>query len=489
MKTDECRGLAARSALAVSPRCFRQIRLVAAAACACCLLPLSHPRSLPAQEPSGPAVAAALENLLVDAIARSEKSVVAIARVDNDDAAQGQLKAIIPSDPSYVPDGYGTGVIVGRDGLILTYYHVLGLKSRHFVTTCERKTYPAHIKAADPRSDLAVLEIEASNLSPIPLGDAATVKKGQIVVALGNPYAIASDGQASASWGIVSNLGRKVGPRGDDEAAARDDHLYHHGSLIQTDAKLNLGTSGGALLNLKGEMIGLTTSLAATPGYEQAAGYAMPVDDMFRRVVDTLKEGREVEYGYLGVLPENVEGARGARIEHVESGSPAERSGVKKDDVVTQINGQPIFDKDGLMLQVGRLPVEATVQLTVLRNGEKLPIRVELSKFPVRGTKVVTRQAPSWRGLRVDYASALPPRPFMQPDPDGCVVVTEIEPGSPAADGQLQVGMYINRVDSVQVRTPREFRAAVANKTGDVSLRLWTLVDPPETRTVKPKAG
>ena len=433
-----------------------------------------------------------MENLLVDAIARSEKSVVAIARVDGDDSAQGQLKAANPGDPGYVPDGYGTGVVVGRDGLILTYYHVLGLKSRHFVTTTERKTYSAHIKAADPRSDLAVLEIDASNLSPIPLGDAATVKKGQIVVALGNPYAIASDGQASASWGIVSNLGRRVGVRADDDSPPRDDHLYHHGSLIQTDAKLNLGTSGGALLNLKGEMIGLTTSLAATPGYEQAAGYAVPVDETFRRVVETLKEGREVEYGFLGVVPENVDGARGARIARVEFGSPAERFGVKEGDVVTQVNGQPVFDKDGLMLLVGRLPVEASVQLTVLRDDEKLPIRVELSKYPVRGTKVVTRQAPGWRGLRVDYASSLAAdqrRPFGSPDPDGCVVVSEVEPGSPAAAGQLQVGMFISRVDNAPVRTPREFRAAVANKTGDVALRLWPVADQPDIRTIKPKAG
>src|SRR5207342_2000310 len=105
----------------------------------------------------------------------------------------------------------------------------------------------------------------------------------------GNPYAIARDGQVSASWGIVANLSRKAGPIPDETSPAgvRNTSLHHYGTLIQTDAKLNLGTSGGALLNLKGEMVGLTTSLAAAVGYEQAAGFALPVDDAFRRAVET----------------------------------------------------------------------------------------------------------------------------------------------------------------------------------------------------------
>ncbi len=470
--------------------------------------------ALNAEEPSGLQAAAAIESALESAIARSEKSVVAIARVDPD-AAGGNRKVEIgqgpfgkiqqthetpaAGDPDFVPDQFATGVVIDRRGLILTFYHVLGLKSQHFVTTSDRKTYAARIKAADPRSDLAVLEIEATNLTPITLGDATTLKKGQIVVALGNPYAIARDGSASASWGIVANLERKAPAHPDPAGGPPKDKLYQFGSLIQTDAKLNLGTSGGALVNLKGEMVGLTTSLAATAGYETAAGYAVSVDETFRRVIDRLKEGREVEYGFLGVYPMNLadyelrQGLHGARVASVEAASPAERYGLRPGDVVTHVAGRPIFDRDELFLQVGRLPVEAQVELTVLRENETQNIRVTLAKFPVRGEKVITAPQPSWRGLRVDYATALPidvPRPATaRIDPDGCVTVIEVEKDSPAAAAGLQVGMYISQVGTTPVHSPRDFQAAVAGSSGDVSLRLSTSSDGPDIRVVKAKTA
>ena len=146
-----------------------------------------------------------------------------------------------------------------------------------------------------------------TNLQPITFGDAATLKKGQIVIALGNPYAIARDGQPSASWGIISNLQRQApSPRDGTRPSDGRETLHHFGTLIQTDARLELGTSGGALVNLKGEMIGLTTSLAALSGYERPGGFAIPVDDDFRRALETLKTGRLPDYGFLGVAPRTL---------------------------------------------------------------------------------------------------------------------------------------------------------------------------------------
>ena len=192
----------------------------------------------------------AMQDGLVAAVARAETSVVAIARVDeaaNAAGTTGLNPRLDPDSPDFLPDHFGTGVVIDKRGLILTAAHVVNPKSQHWVTTTAKKRYRARIKALDPRSDLAVLEIDARDLTPITLGDASQLKKGQFAIALGNPYAIARDGSPSAALGIVANIGRRVPVESSPTGGGRD-KLYHYAMLIQTDAKLNLGTSGGPLL-------------------------------------------------------------------------------------------------------------------------------------------------------------------------------------------------------------------------------------------------
>ncbi len=462
-----------------------------------------------ADEPSGLALAVSIEASLVDAIATGEKSLVAIARVRHVD--RDELGAIEvrpdplgrlqlgggtprPGEQDFIPNEYGAGVVVDKRGLILTNYHVLGEDSDFFVTTADRRTYPARVVAADPRSDLAVLSIEAHDLVPMKFGDGAAVKKGQIVIALGNPYAIARDGQVSASWGIISNISRKAGPTPDENSTSAKPTLHHFGTLLQTDAKLNLGTSGGALLNLKGEMIGLTTSRAATVGYEQAAGFAIPVDETFRRIVDVLKQGREVEYGFLGVRPVNLSepeilsGRQGMRVAQVVEGTPAYRGGLLPDDIITHVDGQAVFDADGLMLHVGKMPAEATVRLTVERDGRLTPVHVSLSKLFVRGKKVITSPVPYWRGLRVEYPTATEDFQVRanrrEIDLDGCVVISDVEADSPAWKEGLRPNMVISHVGGTRVSTPREFQSAVSGKNGAVPLRQIIADDNRPVRSV-----
>jgi len=465
--------------------------------------------SVRAQEPGGLPAVSAIEQATVEAIAAAEKSVVAIARIQkgqpgDDFTPEFRLDPFgrAPNRPSPQVESataeYATGVVIDRQGLILTAYHVLGENSDYFITTWERKTYRAVVKAADPRSDLAVLALEAADveLSPIVLGDASRVRKGQFVIALGNPFAIARDGQVSASWGIVANLSRKAAPASVDPDPAARSTLHHFGTLIQTDAKLNLGTSGGALINLRGEMVGLTTSLAAVSGYEQAAGYAFPVDETFRRVLDTLKQGREVEYGYLGVQPGNLsameirDGIRGARIQHVVPGGPADRYGLEVEDIVTNVNGEPVYDADSLVLSVGRLPVESKVNLSVVRNQRPRTVTVVLSKYPVQGKKIVTVLEPSWRGLRVDYASAVPETSSLGLTAvtflgEG-VIVTDVEQGTPAWQAGLRPYDLVSHVDRTAIRSPREFRTAVSNRPGAVQLRLVSADGSAPVRIVEP---
>ncbi len=421
---------------------------------------------------------------------------MAIARVrrnERDDASPIELRSDPfgrfqiqqdprPGDPEFIPNEYATGVVVDRNGLILTNFHVVGEDSDLFVTTVDRRVYRAEIRAADARSDLAVLKIEANDLIPVEMGDADHLKKGQLVVVLGNPYAIARDGQASASWGIIANLERKAPPQVDETSPNGRGTLHQYGTLIQTDARLNLGTSGGALLNIKGEMIGLTTALAAISGYEQAAGYAVPIDETFRRVVETLKQGREVEYGFLGVRPENLReadlaaGRHGVRVREVVEGTPARRFGLEPDDIITHVDQRPVYDADGFVLQIGKKAHDAVVRLSVERRGRNLPVDVQLTKYAMRGRRVVSTPSPEWRGLRVDYASTA--RDFLDParthtiPTEGCVIVSEIDEHSPAWYVGLRAETAITHVDGVRVTSPKEFHAAVAGKTGPVTLRL-----------------
>jgi len=250
--------------------------------------------------------------------------------------------------------------------------------------------------------------------------------------------------------------------------------LHHFGTLIQTDARLSLGTSGGPLVDLRGAMVGLCVALAAAPGFEQAAGYAIPIDATFRRVIEALRQGREVDYGFLGVSPANLRAQevrdrrRSVRVQQVVTGTPAVRCGIRPDDVITAVGGTPIDSTDGLMLEVGRRPAGAQVRFSVLRGDEALEIPVTLTKYRVCGTKIITTPAPAWRGLRVEYPTAV----FDADRYDDVVVAVEVAEGSPTWKAGLRPGMLIGRVERSRVTTPREFLAAVAGAAGPVTLEV-----------------
>lgn len=476
-------------------------------ALAAALLAVLSASPLSAQAPdSGIEAAAAMEKALVGVIAKAEKSVVAIARVRRERPGEllnlevrpdafGGMRAVAspalrPGDPDFVPNQYATGVVVDPRGHVLTVYHALGEDSDYYVTTPGRKVFKARVIAADPRSDLAVLAPEEESAArigqmewtPIALGNADGLSKGQLVVALGNPFAIARDGQASASWGIIANLARKAPAVPDVSDPSGKSTIHHFGTLIQTDAKLNLGTSGGPLLNLKGEMIGMTTAIPAAPGYEDAAGYAVPVDATFRRATEALKQGREVEYGFLGVrlapLPTQVQlrGERGTLVERVEPGMPAQRHGLRTADVITAVDGRTIHDSDDLVRELGKVPVDATVRLGLRRGTRQFDVEIELTKYLVRGKKIVTTPSPDWRGARIDYLTAaydvVAAGRANTPPVYDAVAVTEVDEKSPAWRAGLRPGMLISHVERAAVRSPKEFRQAVSSKNGSVYLRV-----------------
>lgn len=452
-----------------------------------------------AQEATAAEAVRALEALTVDTIARTEKSVVAITRVRKDASGKGRQGTVDPLSPDFVPNEFATGVVVDKSGLVLTNYHVLGeISQNDYFVWVQRRPFEASVHrlekvlAVDPWTDLAVLKIDAADLVPMPLGDSKLLKKGMVVIALGNPYGIARQGEVSASWGIVSNLGRKAPrrsvPAGNGSGLAES--LHELGTLIQTDARLNLGTSGGALVNLRGQMIGLTSSLAALQGYEISAGFAIPVDATFRRVLADLKAGRRPDFGFLGVQATGLSrfdrqrGRRGALVEYVLPGTPAATAGVQRGDIITRVNQQAVHDSDSLFREIGRQPALAEVALQIVRgplkeqSRRRLELTATLSKKYVMAVPadLVQDQPASWRGLRVEFSTAIGVPDLADQSQrvplDQCVGVLSVAPQSPAWKAGLRAGDFILRVEKITVDRPAAFRRLVDSHKGPVRLEL-----------------
>jgi S1-C subfamily serine protease len=240
--------------------------------------------------------------------------------------------------------------------------------------------------------------------------------------------------------------------------------------LLQLDAKLNLGMSGGAVINLKGELVGLTTTAASPSGFDSQAGYAIPMDKLVRRAVETLKQGKEVEYGLLGII---AEGQGTNRVREVQADSPAALGQLQVNDEIIAVNDTPVNDFDSLILAINSYSAGDTVRLKIQRFDRVIEQRVTLAKYRVDGEVIATNRPAAWRGLRIDYPSAhregtLADR-FLDL-PSGGVLVIEVEEGSPASAAGMKKDQLIRRVGDQLVRSPREFARAVADLRGPVKL-------------------
>jgi serine protease Do len=317
-----------------------------------------------------------------------------------------------------------------------------------------------------------------------------------MVIALGNPYAIARDGSASATWGIISNLSRSAHIEEDrnDPEYHRKLTVHHLGDLLQIDTRLELGTSGGALLNLQGEVIGMTTSLAAIVGYEKAAGFAVPFDDSIKRIIESLRQGKEVEYGFLGIGPAEILPSElmkpewaavvarirqysVARIESVVTDLPAYRGGLRVGDLVLKIGDKQIFNQNDLMREIGFVAPGSIVRIKIFRDGEEREVPVEVGKWPVIDEEGIVATRPlrePWRGIIYDYGTSrrrFASNPATLERSIGIRVI-EVMPNTPAAAREIQPGDLITHVKNAPVTTPREFADAVQKLTGPVIVRV-----------------
>lgn len=259
--------------------------------------------------------------------------------------------------------GLGSGVIVSTDGYILTNHHVVDGADQIKVDLNDNRTLDAKLVGSDPPSDLAVLKIEATNLPVLALGDSERVRVGDVVLAIGNPLGI---GQ-TVTMGIVSAKGRQTGL---SDGSFED--------FLQTDAPINQGNSGGALVSTNSELIGINSQILSPSGGSIGIGFAIP-SNMARSVLEQLIRAGRVRRGQLGIVVQKD--SRGVLVGQVQPGGPADRAGIRKGDIITAFSGVGVNDPNTLRNQIAGTPPGTEVMLTILRDGQQQQVRATLGEF------------------------------------------------------------------------------------------------------------
>jgi serine protease Do len=354
----------------------------------------------------------------------------------------------------------GSGVIVSSDGTILTNNHVVEGASDIKVQLSDKREFKAKLIGADTRTDVAVLKIDAKDLPTLTLGDSSKMQVGDMVFAIGDPFGVGE----TATMGIVSATGRSIGiegPRGYED-------------FIQTDAAINPGNSGGAMIDLHGDLIGINTAIVTGGGGgNQGIGFAIPIN-MARQVMDQLVAHGKVVRGYLGVsiqtlTPElakqfGLNQSNGVLIGDVTPDSPAARAGLRKGDVVLELNGEPVNDNRQLSLRIAQIAPGTSAKLKIWRDGKSQDVNVPLSEWPDESTKATSSEDndSAIEGVEVqDLTSDIAQQLNLAPGTRG-VVVTSVDPASPAASAGLERGFVIQEVNHKPVNNIRDYRRAVA---------------------------
>jgi serine protease Do len=363
----------------------------------------------------------------------------------------------------------GSGVIVTEDGYILTNNHVVDKASDIKIALPDKREFKGKVVGSDPKTDVAVVKISATGLPTLASGDSDKLQVGDYVFAIGDPFGIGE----TATMGIVSAKGRG--------GLAIEDYE----DFIQTDAAINPGNSGGALINARGELIGINTAiLAGGGGGNQGIGFAIPIN-MARRVMDQILKNGKVTRGYLGVVIQEVtpdlakafkapEG-KGVLVGDVSSDGPGAKAGLQKGDVIEEIDGKEVSGVNDLRLRIASTAPGATVHLKVLRNGQPRDVAVALGQLPEKSNEGPLSGGESegtpMKGVQVDELTPQLRRELdLSPRVHG-VVVTDVASDSPAADAGLRRGDVIEEVNREPVESISEFRRAV-RRAGNQSIVL-----------------
>lgn len=360
------------------------------------------------------------------------------------------------SPPQRAPrqSGLGSGVIIRSDGYILTNNHVVDGATHVRVDLSDRRTLDATVVGVDEASDLAVLKVDASDLVAVPYGDSDQVKVGDVVLAFGNPLGI---GQ-TVTMGIVGAKGRATGV---------GDGSYE--DFIQTDAPINQGNSGGALVNMRGELVGINAQIVSTSGGSIGLGFAIP-SGMVRAVTEQLIEGGVVHRAQLGVTVQTVTSdlaaslglprVEGAMVSAVEDGSPAAKAGVKQGDVIVGLEGHSVPDSNSLRNRIASTRPGTDVTLKVFRDGQEQQLTARLAERDDTTSADERRPTPPSGDDRSPLGLAV--------QPSGVV------PDGPADEVGIQAGDIIVKANGKAVRTADDLKAAVGTNSDRPVLLLVT---------------
>jgi serine protease Do len=365
----------------------------------------------------------------------------------------------------------GSGVIVSPEGYILTNNHVVDGATDVKVTLSDKREFKAAVVGTDPKTDIAVLKLTGEKFSPITLGDSTKVQVGDYALAIGDPFGV---GQ-TVTMGIVSAKGR--GNLG----------IEDYEDFIQTDAPINPGNSGGALVNDRGELVGINTAiLSHGSGGNEGIGFAIPIN-LARNVMGQIIDHGKVTRGYIGVVIQpitpnmskalNLDKLQGALVSDVSPKGPAKDAGVQRGDVILAINGNTVNDSNDLRNTISMMPPGQTVKLTINRSGSTKDIDVKLGELPLSKEEAANdsdngSSKESMKGITVETLDSDTAQQLQLPEATKGVVVTGVDPSSAAADSGLRKGDVIQEVNHQPVKNAAEFEAAMSKSEKNGALLL-----------------